>query len=176
MEEDQTNENEILQKLNTLLEKQINCEAEIHELRRELENVKRSIHNSPIIAVPKPTPIPENRFEPALKTVVAAMPIADNKPGAPSNENSSFEAKRQAYIASKEISSAKKTSDLEKFIGENLINKIGIQLLCADATNCGLCFNGFIYSHDSLCRLKIRPTGHCPYRHGRRLCCSVFIG
>jgi len=131
MNDDRINENEMLEKLNLLLEKQKHFEEKITELSSELEKIKRSlpintVETNKVVEAPKPV-ITESvkvaAFEPPkIETVI--QPTENNIN--PQAEFLSFEARKQANPASFQIEEPNKSSEIEKFIGENLINKIGI--------------------------------------------------
>jgi len=131
MNDDRINENEMLEKLNLLLEKQKHFEEKITELSSELEKIKRSlpintVETNKVVEAPKPV-ITESvkvaAFEP-LKIETVIQPTENNIN--PQAEFLSFEARKQANPASFQIEEPNKSSEIEKFIGENLINKIGI--------------------------------------------------
>jgi uncharacterized membrane protein len=117
MSEDQINVNEILEKLNMLLEKQEAFQEEIAELRKELEKVKQAIpiragesNQETVSELPKINTVDQQK-EKILK---------------PESGYSSFSEKEKAYYASQKKKKSYRSTEIEKFIGENLINKIGI--------------------------------------------------
>lgn len=131
MNDDRINENEILEKLNLLLEKQNRFEEKITELSRELEKVKRSI---PIHTVEtnQKLGIVNPGIKESVKVASAEPPkmVSVNQQTGnnikPDLDYPSFEARKQAYYASQQKEKPVTSSEIEKFIGENLINKIGI--------------------------------------------------
>jgi uncharacterized membrane protein len=132
MSEDRITENEMLKKLNTLLEKQATIEKEASELRSELEKIKRSVSKSEEYS---------KQIHEAVKTEINQSIIEKGAPVNPEIDRGSnpvaktiepdptypsFSEKQKAYYAALNKEKARRSSDIEKFIGENLINKIGI--------------------------------------------------
>lgn len=115
---------ELLQKLDLLLKKQQEFNTEVNELRRDIQILRNTQPNKPATANdgPKAKPSIEaisaeevtNLEEPAHKTMVGSKP--DQKVFQENPEPTTL-TKRKV---------PKTKSNLEKFIGENLINKIGI--------------------------------------------------
>jgi len=130
MNDDRINENELLEKLNLLLEKQNRFEEKLTALNTELEKVKRllptnTVDSNKVANAPKQViiePVKVAAFEPQ-KTESVIRPTV--KSVNPQEEYLSFEARKQTNRATLQEKSAT-SSNLEKFIGENLINKIGI--------------------------------------------------
>lgn len=122
MSENAPSINELLEKLETLLKKQEDFSKEINELRIQLIRLKmdgernlaeEKIH--PIIEESYVAPISEQRKD----NVPPPIPLrTDVKP---------IREEPRAPLTQTNTSTGKK-SDLEKFIGENLINKIGIAI------------------------------------------------
>jgi len=131
MSDDRMNEQEILEKLNLILERQNSFEGTITDLKNELEKVKKSIPVQHTDILQKPvTPasaVTETAhsvpFEPG-KFEKVNQPKAQDLKTDP--DYLSFEARKQAYYSSIQKEKKVKSSEIEKFIGENLINKIGI--------------------------------------------------
>lgn len=129
MEENSINENEILQKLNILLDKQTSFEKEISELRKELEKVKRSVSLKTEESIQLPgvvnTEIKDISKEKTVFESPTINPFYQSKGKSIETETGypSFSVKKQNYYASHK---SQTSSEIEKFIGENLINKIGI--------------------------------------------------
>ncbi|NWJ52111.1 MAG: DUF2339 domain-containing protein [Bacteroidetes bacterium] len=132
MSENQITENEMLKKLNMLLEKQTIIEQETSELRVEIENIKQLV-SIPVkeltqvyeaVTVEKAEPLVEESLPVTPKMHQVNTP--DNKSIKPDPAYLSFSEKQQAYYAALNKEKAHRSSEIEKFIGENLINKIGI--------------------------------------------------
>ncbi len=107
MNEDQVNLNQLSEKLNGLMKRQESFQKEIEELRSEIRKLAagpaEGIVVEPVVAEPlMPKPLSE---EPGLWKAVVEKTVSREK------ESPRFRA------------------NLEKFIGENLINKIGIVIL-----------------------------------------------
>src|ERR1035437_11201359 len=107
MNDDRINENEMLEKLNLLLEKQNRFEEKITELSNELEKIKRSLPINPAdtrkkLEAPKPV-ITESvnvvAFKPPKSNTV--VPQTENNSN-PQAEYRSFEVGKQAYRARSE--------------------------------------------------------------------------
>ena len=111
---------ELSEKINALVQKQAIFQSEVAELRKQLELIQHNQFAEKEIDIPaeviseidtkfKPTEIPNNIVE-----------IFE-----------SYEQKKQLNVLKPHTESAiapKKKLDVEKFIGENLINKIGIAI------------------------------------------------
>ena len=127
MDNDQINENEILEKLNLLLEKQNHFEEEISVLRKELEKVKQSISIPSQEVKTKPVEVNENIQRAVVEALNPPQLVPPPlPPPIPQPDYFTFEARKQAYYAAQEKQKPKSAKEIEKFIGENLINKIGI--------------------------------------------------
>lgn len=124
MAEDQKKINELLAKLETLLQKQEDFQKEINELQNEIAHLKHHIAPSQEVdsppkkepeATPSPKPKVEDREEPPVERVVEKTVIT-------------YPEQKQVKQPFPPLGGkpAKKESNLEKFIGENLISKIGI--------------------------------------------------
>uniref|UniRef100_UPI00404A2692 DUF2339 domain-containing protein n=1 Tax=Flavobacterium sp. TaxID=239 RepID=UPI00404A2692 len=111
--------NQLFEKLNTLMRKYDRYSKEIYELREEIHNLKTSIENEKLEASleTKKEPQPEEQFESETEIPATVEPIFQTKQA----------EQPQDLIDSSFPKSAIKT-DIEKFIGENLINKIGIAI------------------------------------------------
>jgi uncharacterized membrane protein len=110
MNDDRMNEKDLFEKLNLLLEKQNRFEEKLTELNSELEKVKSSLAGRTVETFQKLEPV----NSPVGKNII-------NNP-----DHSSFEAEKQAYYDKIQKDKPVTSSNIEKFIGENLINKIGI--------------------------------------------------
>lgn len=123
MANDQDQINTLLQKLELLLKKQQDFNIEVNEIRRDIQILK----NTQAIKFSQAQEEPAN--EPEKEHVL--KPTAFNEPELIQTQNESIEvpvaAQEQPIDKSvKKISAPKRKSSLEEFIGENLINKIGI--------------------------------------------------
>ena len=125
---------ELEARLDSLVRTQIDFQQEITTIRRELTKL-RGAAGPPLITRPleQPTAVPPQNVTPPSRrpapnwTAAAPPPIFGTKPEASSGQSSAphdtaFSRQTAAYKASAK-------SDLEKFIGENLISKIGIIVL-----------------------------------------------
>lgn len=112
MSENQEKINQLLAKLDLLLERQNNFSKEIRNLSFEINNLKDTEQSIETETEPITVADLEHKQE---KETAAFNPIAQ--------QNSIEKTK---YSASKHSKTPKIKIDLEKFIGENLINKIGI--------------------------------------------------
>ena len=123
MSEEQINENELQEKLNMLLDKQTHFEEEISDLRTELDKVKRSIsfHGSEANHMPAGV---NKAVKNALLESVSVNPVPQFQEAI--HNPIPFSERQKAYYESLKKDKSKRSSDIEKFIGENLINKIGI--------------------------------------------------
>ncbi|MGE0077159.1 MAG: DUF2339 domain-containing protein [Bacteroidales bacterium] len=117
MNDNQDRINQLVEKFESLLKKQEDFSREINELRVEIINLKKD-NIKPVEAEVKS---PEVIEEP----VVATEPTPEIKITAPSHASVN---RPPVGISSQENNSPKQKSDLEKFIGENLISKIGIAI------------------------------------------------
>ncbi|MDH3321642.1 MAG: DUF2339 domain-containing protein, partial [Flavobacteriaceae bacterium] len=112
MSKNQEKINQLLAKLDLLLERQNNFSKEIRNLSFEINNLKDTEQSIETETEPITVADLEHKQE---KETAAFNPIAQ--------QNSIEKTK---YSASKHSKTPKIKIDLEKFIGENLINKIGI--------------------------------------------------
>lgn len=110
--------NELSEKLATLVQKQVEFIQEINELRYEVNKIKISEENNEKVETKVETPVIDANAETVTKPEL--LPV-DAKPVQPQI----IQEPITKTEPSKEIS-LKGKSDLEKFIGENLTNKIGI--------------------------------------------------
>ncbi|MFT4779386.1 MAG: putative membrane protein [Flavobacteriales bacterium] len=120
--------NLLLEKLELLLQKQAAFSQEVQEIKREISVIKGGDAPkkvTPPLATPPPTPIvhseqkPPSPFAPQPNQPKAGSSIAMPPSGTTSQRVQTSQPKKKL----------KTKSDLEKFIGENLINKIGIAIL-----------------------------------------------
>ena len=123
MSEERINENELLGKLNMLLEKQTHFEDEISELRAELDKVKQSIPFHGREADHMPVGV-YKAVKNAISESVNANPVPQFQEAIPNTIP--FSERQKDYYEHLKKKKSKRSSDIEKFIGENLINKIGI--------------------------------------------------
>ncbi|MBN2426041.1 MAG: DUF2339 domain-containing protein [Calditrichaceae bacterium] len=100
MENSSNKTDQLLQKLEVLLKQQEHFQNEINALRREIESLKSGGKTAPVETIKAAEPA-----EPPKASQIQVPPPVKPKPA------------------------PKKKSDWEKFIGENLINKIGIVVL-----------------------------------------------
>ncbi|AHM63252.1 hypothetical protein D770_25035 [Flammeovirgaceae bacterium 311] len=133
--------NKLLQQLDALLLKQEELQYEMNELRRQVLSVTATASSTPPAAAevtqqpkvdPAPQKAPDGRGEPAVN-LPPAQPIYSRKElqapagmEAPAKAAPSGAAPAGAAPAG---AANRPKSDLEKFIGENLINKIGIIII-----------------------------------------------
>lgn len=114
--------NELLQKLELLLKKQQDFNIEVNEIRRDIQILRNTQAIKFKQAQEEPVIEPEKEH--------AKEPIAFNEPVIQTQKEAiEFPVTAQEQpidIPAKKISTPKGKSNLEKFIGENLINKIGI--------------------------------------------------
>jgi uncharacterized membrane protein len=114
--------NQLLEKLETLSKKQENVLSEIDQLRREIQQLKKpAVQEKPVDdEIKNAQRAAELDFEKKQKIAAAVFnPAPENKIKVQPKANP---ANAFANV------SPKIKSDLEKFIGENLINKIGIAI------------------------------------------------
>ncbi|MEP6796249.1 MAG: DUF2339 domain-containing protein [Saprospiraceae bacterium] len=114
--------NELLEKLDSLLKRHEDFSREINELRTQIirlktvdESTTKGEMTHPVIEESYVTPISEHRkvnLPPPIPFTNEVKPFVE-EPIAPLNQSNTSPAKK---------------SDVEKFIGENLINKIGIAI------------------------------------------------
>ncbi|SEM03730.1 phage shock protein C (PspC) family protein [Maribacter orientalis] len=122
MANDQDSINELLQKLELLLKKQQDFNIEVNEIRRDIQILR----NTQAI---KFNQAQEPAIEPKKEYVKES--IVFNKAELTNTQKETIEApvapqEQPINVPVKKISAPKGKSNLEKFIGENLINKIGI--------------------------------------------------
>ena len=132
MDEDKINENEILKKLDFLYKKQSQFEKEIADLRKEIERMKQSVSlkqelvadgsevekvqaRESVVEVFHTAPSLNLQAKPSVTTAFQSAP-----------DYTSFEAQKKVYYAQQQAQKTRHSFEIEKFIGENLINKIGI--------------------------------------------------
>jgi uncharacterized membrane protein len=150
MNENQNNITQLLEKLSGLIKRQESFQREIEDLRREIYKLQ----SKKAEAKPEPVPMdqpPEQpvrmqvqerqlqeetvypREEPELPQVEPASPIEEPKlqHQEPAIHKEEPELREEAVekTAPRETESPHIRSNIEKFIGENLINKIGIVIL-----------------------------------------------
>jgi uncharacterized membrane protein len=120
MPTNQENINQLLQKLEALLKKQDDFSREINDLRIELNKLKTAEVEQPKPAETIKTEKPETgaTVEPSDAKTSAG---AQTSPAQPRQ-------KSPLFTTPKALKSPGLKSDIEKFIGENLLNKIGIAI------------------------------------------------
>lgn len=106
MNQDPNQLNELSERLHRLVRKQDQLQVEAQRLRREIEQLKRQAY--------QPTQPAE---DPTIDTTAQPVPVAD--PGSPISSS----GRRPIW---QQWSDSINSSDWEKFIGENLVSKIGI--------------------------------------------------
>jgi uncharacterized membrane protein len=123
MANDQDQINHLLQKLELLLKKQQDFNIEVNEIRRDIQILRntQAIKFNQVQEEPTIEPEKERAIE----------PIAFNEPKLLQTQSEAIEApvtvqEKPTHNPVKNITPPKGKSNLEKFIGENLINKIGI--------------------------------------------------
>lgn len=109
--------NQLQEKLETLLKRQNFFLREIMELREEVNKLKTSQAKEPI----------EEQKEIKINQVFTDAVLIEEKPVYQSQPEKIFKEQTK-YKATETNKSPQIKSDLEKFIGENLINKIGIAI------------------------------------------------
>lgn len=111
--------NQLFEKLNTLMRKYDQYSKEIYALREEIYNLKISIENEKLVASleTKTEPIIEKQFESETEIAATVEPIFQTK-----------QAKQPQDLIEKSLPKSAIKTDIEKFIGENVINKIGIAI------------------------------------------------
>ncbi|WP_103070340.1 DUF2339 domain-containing protein [Aquimarina sediminis] len=111
---------QLLEKLNILLKRQQDFSTQIQSLKDEIYKLKASSTISSDLKTENPTPLPkaETSLENAKKPI-SSDSLGESKP----------EPVKQIKAAIPKPKTPKKKSNLEKFIGENLINKIGIVII-----------------------------------------------
>jgi uncharacterized membrane protein len=112
--------NLLLDKLDTLLKKQDSLSEEVKELKEEIDSLKTSVINQ---ATDKPeTIIISSPTDREIEIEIKKDTITSEPP--PSQQETANDPLQYSFAEVSEPQNIK--SDLEKFIGENLINKIGI--------------------------------------------------
>jgi uncharacterized membrane protein len=113
--------NLLLEKLNTLLELQDSFSMAINELSEEINSLKNARTNEPFEEQKTNEPLRPEKVLGAefIQPAVTILHPADQQEPVIETLNS---------IVEEPVSSPEVKSDLEKFIGENLINKIGIAI------------------------------------------------
>lgn len=122
MANDQDSINELLQKLELLLKKQQDFNIEVNEIRRDIQ-ILRNTQAIKFNQAQEPAIEPEKEY--------VKESIVFNKAELTNTQKETIEApvapqEQPINVPVKKISAPKGKSNLEKFIGENLINKIGI--------------------------------------------------
>ena len=122
MANDQDSINELLQKLELLLKKQQDFNIEVNEIRRDIQ-ILRNTQAIKFYQAQEPAIEPKKEY--------VKESIVFNKAELTNTQKETIEAPVAAQeqpinVPVKKISAPKGKSNLEKFIGENLINKIGI--------------------------------------------------
>jgi uncharacterized membrane protein len=110
-----TEKQELLQKLNELLKKQSQFQQEINELQRQIVTLKTFDAQSEVIQPAAPVQITAPEFSKSKETVAPRNQITGN-----------FSKRLETEIGSFKNGIS---AEIEKFIGENLINKVGIAVL-----------------------------------------------
>lgn len=110
MTENTDNVQQLLQKLDILLKKQEDFSREINDLRREIYALKSASAESVRTTTPLSSPVPVREPAPALSARASGSTITSPPPVT-------------------KLRPPKSKSDVEKFIGENLANKIGILII-----------------------------------------------
>jgi uncharacterized membrane protein len=105
--------NQLLEKLELLLKRQDDFSKEINHLKQEINSLRPMSEQAQMIQ-PEPLPQPERILEQNAEPVPARPQQAVHTPS--------------RHTAPPAVRSPKEKSNLEKFIGENLINKIGIAI------------------------------------------------
>ncbi|HEY4788452.1 MAG TPA: DUF2339 domain-containing protein [Bacteroidales bacterium] len=117
---DNNKTNQLLEKLEILLQRQEDFSREINQLKIEIERLKSmEVKPADKPVVEKETPLSAPQFEVKQEKETAPVQTFQTQ----KTEN------RSAYPTQKAPATPKIKSDIEKFIGENLINKIGIVIL-----------------------------------------------
>jgi uncharacterized membrane protein len=114
--------NQLLDRLNALLKKQEHFSREVNELRAELNRLKLS-QAKETIAAPK-----EIRTESVMPSQMEAERKVEALRPIFQTEEKQAHQEQGKYTSPTSNLAPKAKSDIEKFIGENLINKIGIAI------------------------------------------------
>ncbi len=107
--------NLLLHKLNQLLLRQNSFSAEINKLREEIDLLKKATLQEE-----------ENKIQPSAIVEEPQTFVEETKENYLERKEKIAEELVQRKLASRAIAQPKGKSNLEKFIGENLINKVGI--------------------------------------------------
>ena len=123
---------ELEARLDSLVRTQIDFQHEITTIRRELTKLRGGpppLVTRPLTEPPPPQYVPptEPRRPPPNRTADVPPPTFGMKPDAGKSESSA--PHESAFSKKAEVYKESARSDLEKFIGENLISKIGIIIL-----------------------------------------------
>jgi len=110
-----TEKQELLQKLNELLKKQSQFQQEINELQRQIVTLKTIDAQSEVIQPAALVQITTPEFSKSKETVTPRNQITGN-----------FSKRLETEIGTFKNGIS---AEIEKFIGENLINKVGIAVL-----------------------------------------------
>ncbi|MBP6003170.1 MAG: DUF2339 domain-containing protein [Pyrinomonadaceae bacterium] len=132
MTEDREQIERLQTQLDRLVRTQIDFQKEVTAIRAELERLRSGKSTEPISSIPppvsvpeptQPTPPPSSYQPPREVTPPAFTQVGDSRRSEGSQrEQSAFSRQVSSYSDSAR-------TDLEKFIGENLISKIGIVIL-----------------------------------------------
>ena len=128
MENNQDNTNKLLSKLEILLQKQEEFSREINTLKTEIHKVHENEKSPPV------TEVLQKEIKPIIKPVPERV-FVDEETHQKAIENFQAKTTQRQTIQPKTTQKTdsrtpkpKKVFDLEKFIGENLLNKIGIAI------------------------------------------------
>ena len=114
---------QLLEKLELLLKKQESFNLEVNELRKDLSSLQDNDLSIPNNIIP----VEEEIAQENSTTIVDAAPIEQiPEPEIKEQKEHILSVEAPRKIAATPIKKPKGKSNLEKFIGENLINKIGI--------------------------------------------------
>lgn len=114
----------LLEKLELLLKQQQNFNIEVNEIRRDIQILKnRESQQSTIENTTEDNKTPVVNENP---TVATSTKLNSNKPQEEEIKAVVSPRETQKETSPSQIKTPKRKSNLEKFIGENLINKIGI--------------------------------------------------
>ncbi len=120
---------ELQAQLNRLVRTQIDFQTEVGRIREELEELRRSgTAVPPTAAKPVEWPVENVRSAPFIKQ--DQPPTAETQARQPSSPTFGYQERARSRVDAK-FDSVKESakSDVEKFIGENLLSKIGIVVL-----------------------------------------------
>ncbi|MEI7982091.1 MAG: DUF2339 domain-containing protein [Bacteroidota bacterium] len=108
---------QLLNKLDDLMKRQETFQGEIEDLRREIQNLES--------AERKPEPVLSDLPAGQTEMISGHEPLLQQEPG--SHEGEPIQpVKETVHLPAEEKKTPKIRANIEKFIGENLINKIGI--------------------------------------------------